>query len=139
MYFFTLLTPSNDCYFSRILTITIFIVNNNIMIQLVNLFLSLQENTFQLILATDWTYSFAIFTYPENGLNWGIDPYEGSYSVAGYNVGDGVGYLNLPGSGTENVTLLDEIEGNTGKIGQWVYRIDSNQSLSSEGECQSTW
>ena len=99
----------------------------------------LQENTFQLILATDWTYSFAIFTYPENGLNWGNDPLYGSYSVAGYNVGDGVGYLNLPGSGTENVTLLDEIEGNTGKIGQWVYRIDSNQSLSSEGEYLHIW
>ena len=97
----------------------------------------LQENTFQLILATDWTYSFAIFTYPEDGLNWGNDPAgSGRYGIVGYNVGDGVGFLNLPGSGTENVTLLDEIEGNTGKIGQWVYRIDSNQSLSSEGEYQ---
>ena len=79
-------------------------------------------------------YSFAIFTYPEDGLNWGIDPDTRTYSIAGYNVGDGVGYLNLPGSGTGNVTLLDEIEGNTGKIGQWVYRIDSTQSLSSECE-----
>ena len=98
---------------------------------------SSQENTFQLILATDWTYSFAIFTYPEDGLNWGRDPVgTGRYGIAGYNVGDGVGYLELPGSGTENVTLLDEIEGNTGKIGQWVYRIDSSQSLSSEGKFQ---
>ena len=104
-----------------------------------SLFYFIQENTFQLILATDWTFSFAIFTYPEDGLNWDIDPNNRVYGVAGYNVGDGVGYLNLPGSGTENVTLLDEIEGNTGKIGQWVYRIDSNQSLSSEGEYQHIW
>ena len=72
-------------------------------------------------------------------MNWDIDPHHRVYGIAGYNVGDGVGYLNLPGSGTENVTLLDGIEGNTGKIGQWVYRIDSNQSLSSEGECQHIW
>ena len=96
-----------------------------------------QENTFQLILTTDWTYSFAIFTYPEDGLNWYIHrggPYRRAYGIAGYNVGDGVGYLNLPGSGTENITLLDEIVGNTGRIGQWVYRMDSNQSLANDSE-----
>ena len=56
---------------------------------------------------------------------------EGPHTAV-YNAG--WSYLNLPGSGTDNATLLDEIEGNTGKIGQWVYRIDSTWSLSRDGE-----
>ena len=88
-----------------------------------------QDNTFQLILATDWSYSFAIFNYPEGVITW---QEKNLRARAGYNAG--WSYLNFPGSGTENMTLLDEIEGNTGKIGQWVYRIDSTRSLGSEGE-----
>lgn len=92
-----------------------------------------QANTFQLVLVTDGVFSFAIFTYPENGVNWASYPrglYSPStYAVAGFNVGDGDRSLELPGSGTAEVERLDKMPGNVGRGGQWVYRIDSDAPL----------
>jgi hypothetical protein len=98
--------------------------------------LYLQRNTFQLVLATDGTFSFAIYNYAKDGVNGLDDRYNSRYSVAGYNVGDGERYINLPGSGTSSVWQLDEIEGNTGRGGQWVYRIDDDEGLPC-GQCRS--
>ena len=67
-----------------------------------------QDNTFQLILAIESRYSFVIFNYPEGAITW---QEKNRRATAGYNAG--WSYLNLPGSGTENMTLLDEIKGNT--------------------------
>ena len=78
----------------------------------------LQLNTFQLVLATDGRRSIAVFNYAEDGINWAGE------AVAGYNVGDGEGYFQLPGSFREDIQHIDNTTGNTGKEGQWLLVLD---------------
>ena len=78
----------------------------------------LQLNTFQLVLATDGPRALAVFTYAEDGIN------RAGGAVAGYNVGDGKGYFQLPGSFSEDIQHIDSTTGNTGKEGQWLLVLD---------------
>ena len=92
------------------------------------LFYISQLNTFQLVLATDGAHSVAIFNYAENGINWvTADPDGGENGIGdfpaavGYNVGHDNRYYEVD---WERVPHLDNITGNTGQLGQWVFRID---------------
>jgi hypothetical protein len=92
---------------------------------------NLKLNTFQMVISTNGIRSAAIFLYADNGINWvtsdhsgGINGFGGTPAVAGYNAGDGVKFYKLPGSLTEDVQFLDSIPGNTGRIGEWVLRLD---------------
>ena len=79
--------------------------------------------------------SVAIFNYAEeDGINWvssdftgGTNGFGGTPAIAGYNVGDGVRHFTIPDSLTNNIQFIDTNTGNTGSIGQWVFRIDSEQ------------
>ena len=59
-----------------------------------------------------------MFNYAEDGIN------RAGGAVAGYNVGDGKGYFQLPGSFSEDVQHIDSTTGNTGKEGQWLLVLD---------------
>lgn len=104
----------------------------------------MQLNTFQLVVVTDGTVSVAIFNYAENGINWvssdftgGINGFGGTAAIAGYNVGDGARHFTIPDSLTDNIQFIDSNTGNTGNIGQWVFRIDSEQPFTFGG-CQNS-
>ena len=102
----------------------------------------MQLNTFQLVVATNGTVSVAIFNYAEDGINWvtgsgGTNGFGGTPAIAGYNVGDGVRHFTIPDSLTNNIQFIDTNTGNTGNIGQWVFRIDSEQPFIFVG-CQSS-
>ena len=79
----------------------------------------LQPNTFQVVIATDGMRSMAVFNYAEDGIDEA-----GGGALAGYNVGDGVRHLKLPGSLSEDIQYIDNTTGNTGRQGQWVLLLD---------------
>lgn len=78
----------------------------------------------------------AIFNYAEEGINWvtsdangGINGFGGNPAIAGYNAGDGIRSFTIPQSMTDNIQFIDSNTGNTGNVGQWIFRIDSEQSI----------
>ena len=83
----------------------------------------LQLNTFQVVLATDGSRSIAVFNYAEDGINWA------GGAVAGYNVGDGDRYFELPGSLSEDIQYIDNMTGNTGRQGQWLFLLDGGFNI----------
>jgi len=86
-------------------------------------------NTFQLILTSDGTRSFAIFYYDE--LTWTTGTASGGNcsglggqpAKAGFDVGDGVTFISLPGSCTDNVLDIAH-NSNVGETGVWIWRVD---------------
>ena len=72
----------------------------------------LQLNTFQVVIASDGRQSFAMFLYPEGGLNWVRG--DGKYAPtlidapgqAGFDAGDGARSKLLPNSGRQRVADL---------------------------------
>ena len=91
----------------------------------------LQLNTFQVVLATDGQRSLAVFNYAEDGINWaGGDAFSAvSGAVAGYNVGDDDRYFKFPESLSEDIQHIDNITGNTGRRGQWVFLLDGEFNM----------
>ena len=86
--------------------------------------------------------SLAIFNYAEEGINWvtsnangGTNGFGGIPAIAGYNAGDGIRSFTISGSMTDDIQFIDSNTGNTGNIGQWVFRIDSEQPFTFVG-CQ---
>ena len=84
----------------------------------------LQLNTFQVVLATDGQRSLAVFNYAEDGIHEA-----GGGAVAGYNAGDGDRYFKLPGSLSEDIQHIDNLTGNTGRRGQWVFLLDGEFNI----------
>ena len=89
-----------------------------------------------MVIATDGRRSIAIFNYAENGINWvtgdddnGVNGFGGIPAIAGYNAGDGVRHIVLPGSFTEDIQFIDDLVGNTGRVGQWIIRLDVERPI----------
>ncbi|XP_078613336.1 uncharacterized protein LOC144882991 [Branchiostoma floridae x Branchiostoma japonicum] len=111
---------------------------------------AVQTNTFQAVLMTNALHSFGKSIYPQGGLNWVYpgfseehyqyftDVQDLPWPVAGFSAGDqGQNVINLPTySGTQRMHLLDEVEGNTGYVGQWMVRMeDSDGTMDARLEC----
>ena len=84
-------------------------------------------NTFQCVLASSESESFAIFLYAD--LQWttgdnsfGDDGLGGTEALAGINAGDGVNSVTIPGSRTSNITNL-VMTSNVGDPGVWIFKI----------------
>ena len=74
----------------------------------------LQENTFQVVIASDGQQTFVFFIYDE--VEWG-------FANIGFNAGDGVRSFMVPGALT--VQSRDIEEGtNVGRTGVYIYRVD---------------
>ena len=86
------------------------VVNNNY---------TLQENTFQIVMATDGQISFVTFLYDD--IQWT----RAGRALAGINGGDGVRSVTLPGSRSEAIRNLTTTS-NVGVPGVWMYRVDSS-------------
>ncbi|XP_022801634.1 protein sidekick-2-like [Stylophora pistillata] len=95
-----------------------------------------QGNTFQLVLITNGVYSFTMYNYPKNGLQWSAPTqrmYYRYYSnarglpVVGWNAGDKEERKhNMPRSGTVNIETIDGIRGNADMVGKWFFRLEES-------------
>jgi hypothetical protein len=90
------------------------------------------RNTFQLILATDNTYSFAILYY--NNITWTTGTASGGNcseglggrpAKAGFDVGDGITFYEIPGSCTDSIVDVDE-GSNINFPGKFIFRVDDS-------------
>ena len=81
----------------------------------------MQTNTFQCILVTDNIRSYAIFLYADGLIQW-----PSSGAQVGFNAGDNMTYVNVPGSQTPNILNITQMS-NVGISGQWVFQIDQFQ------------
>ena len=93
-----------------------------------------KTNTFQLVLATDGTRSFAIFLYLDDGIQWttgddsgGVNGIGGTQAQVGYAAGNGVNFLNVNGSMTPSIINI-ETTSNVGVPGMYVFQLDSAPS-----------
>ena len=95
-------------------------------------FLSLQRNTFQVVVITDGLFSFTIFNYAK--LTWvtgdasgGTNGFGGTPAMVGINAGDGVNFKKFNYSLTDNVVevLNDTNMRDCNLKGQYVYQIDT--------------
>ena len=74
----------------------------------------LQENTFQVVIATDGQRTFVHFLYGD--IEWG-------FANIGFNAGDGVRSFMVPGA--LSLDSVDIEEGsNVGRRGVYIYRVD---------------
>ena len=101
------------------------------------LIIPLQTNTFQCILATNGSLSYAIFLYEDNGIQWtaadGQLGGEGTPALAGFNLGDGIESFTLPGSLSGSIMEVSN-SSNVGRSGAWVFRVDTTAILQPGGE-----
>ena len=77
-----------------------------------------QTSTFQCILVTDNIRSYAIFLYADGLIQW-----PSSGAQVGFNAGDNINYVNVPGSRTPNILNITQMS-NVGIGGQWVFQIN---------------
>ena len=80
----------------------------------------LQENTFQVVIATDGQQTFVYFIYGD--IEWG-------FANIGFNAGDGVRSFMVPGALTPQSRDIEE-GSNVGRRGVYIYRVDRCSILS---------
>lgn len=80
------------------------------------------RNTFQAIITTDGTYSFAIYNYDELVWTFGTAS-NGTHAQAGFNAGDGVNFHIIQGSFTLDVININQ-RSNVGVAGKYIFRLD---------------
>eukprot|EP00731_Ephydatia_muelleri_P016469 Em0009g893a len=76
-----------------------------------------KTNTFQAVLATDNVRSYAIFQYADGLIQW-----PSSGAQVGFNAGNNVNYVNIPGSRTPYILNIAG-NSNVGISGQWIFLI----------------
>ena len=81
----------------------------------------IQSHTFQLVLTTDGVLSFAVMNYAEIGHE--KDEFYGYGDVGVYSYITRRRYGH-PNSGRPAIVHIEDEPGNTGRLGQWVFRTD---------------
>eukprot|EP00731_Ephydatia_muelleri_P016460 Em0009g884a len=76
-----------------------------------------KTNTFQAVLATDNVRSYAIFQYADGLIQW-----PSSGAQVGFNAGNNVNYVNIPGSRTPYILNIAG-NSNVGIGGKWIFLI----------------
>ena len=84
----------------------------------------MQENTFQVVLATDGLLSFVFFVYDD--IEWG-------FANIGFSAGDRVRFLMVPGALTFQSRNI-ETTSNVNITGLYIYRVDLRTVLGPSGE-----
>ena len=80
----------------------------------------MQTNTFQCILGTDEIRSYIIFLYADGLIQW---PPSGAQ--VGWNAGDSIVHVNIPGSRTPSILNITQMS-NVGIGGKWVFQGNIN-------------
>lgn len=99
-----------------------------------------QTNTFQCVLVSDGKISFVLFLYAKGEIQWssadssgGTNGIGGTPAQAGFNAGDGYRHFSLSVSRTNDIIDIDDLHGNTGEEGLWIFRVDGREI--SSGQC----
>ncbi|XP_033114121.1 uncharacterized protein LOC117114557 [Anneissia japonica] len=89
--------------------------------------------TFQAVLVTDGTYSFAIFNYEIGGMRWNPDILEQKNVVIGYGVGSSGELYNAQQNTTLfpslNSRYFPDMTSNTGLEGQWLFSLQNTDTI----------
>ncbi|XP_068682562.1 uncharacterized protein [Montipora foliosa] len=109
-------------------------------------------NTFQAVLITDNIFTFVMFNYPHNGIQFSVPTSVSLYEyfsassafislpVIGFNSGGSKNhYLNLPRSGTLRAEGIDNAIGNVGIPGRWILRIENSSGIEDSDFNCSLW
>lgn len=88
----------------------------------------MQTNSFQAVLATDGTESYVIFKYgviqyTTGDRSGGSNGQGGAEAVAGLNLGDGMEYVMLAGSGMSDIIDVGT-SSNVGVVGVYMFKTD---------------
>ena len=70
---------------------------------------------------TDNVKSYAIFLYADGLIQW-----PSSGAQVGFNAGDNINYVNVPGSRTPNILNITQMS-NVGIGGQWAFQINQGK------------
>ena len=89
----------------------------------VYLSLLLQENSFQVVIATDGQWTFVFFIYGE--IEWG-------FANIGFNAGDGVRSFIGPASHSFNSVDIEK-RSNVGRSGVYIFRVDQCSIIGPNG------
>lgn len=84
---------------------------------------SLQTNTFQCVLATNYLHSYVFFLYADGMMRWSGEP----YALIGFNAGDDAQYLTLPTSCSEAVLQITQTSNSASNI--WIFRTDNDNII----------
>ncbi|KAM9316830.1 uncharacterized protein PAF06_007921 [Gastrophryne carolinensis] len=101
-----------------------------------------ETNTFQCILTTDGTLSFALLKY--YNMSWGPGQRVYHKALIGYTNGEGI-YYNEPiilknnTYGSEGRYRLHKVLGNTNKTGLWAYQLDTPININKISYHQMCW
>lgn len=99
------------------------------------MFLFLQTNTFQCVVVTDGEYSFALFLYLDQGIQWGEGAQMGISSPLLMDDATPANWsFSLPGALTKQSVDIESTT-NTGTAGKWAFRIDTDTILQPHGKC----
>lgn len=98
------------------------------------MFFCFQVNTFQCVLTSDGSLSFAVFLYADGEIQWttgdnsgGAGGHGGTPAVAGVNAGDGIQSATVPGSKTQDIINI-AVTSNVEIPGMWVFRVNEDTS-----------
>ena len=96
------------------------------------IFQSSQTNTFQCVLTSDGTYSFVLFLYADDLIQWttgdasgGTNGLGGTPAQGGFNAGDGDRFFSIPGSQSAAILNIYNTS-NAGVPGLWAFRVDQS-------------
>ena len=99
-------------------------------------------NTFQCVLMTDGTISFAMFLYADGEIQWttgdasrGRNGFGGTPAQVGFDAGDGVRFFSVPGSQTAEIVNIDTTS-NIGIPGVWLFQV--NGDINAAPNCSTT-
>jgi receptor-type tyrosine-protein phosphatase Q/CUB/sushi domain-containing protein len=87
-----------------------------------------RTNTFQFVMATDGSKTYAIFLYPDNGIQWTTGTASGTPALAGINPGYDNLFFTIPTSLTDAVINISQTS-NMGIPGKWMVRIDQQNTI----------
>lgn len=86
-------------------------------------------STFQLVLITNYTDTYALFLYNET--SWSRQTQS---IVAGYTAADYNNYMNIEFTAPRSLLQMAEEVGNSGQIGQWVFDLTPSSDMMDDGE-----
>ncbi|CAH1773875.1 unnamed protein product [Owenia fusiformis] len=93
-----------------------------------------QNATYQLIIVSDLTKAYAMIIYDKINFGGNYQNFRQAYN--GFTDGNNFNYYNTFVSGTGAMFFLDQIQGNTGEIGKWLFPLFHSYETADENYAQ---
>ena len=107
-------------------------MGSNLILQ-TNIILSLQRNTFQCVVATNNSETFAFFLYAD--INWVHADEQEHLAQIGFDSGDRTRFYRLPNTTTEMGIKNLVNTSNTGTRGMWAFKISYSENEIKPAKC----